>query len=123
MLAYYFNNLPLVRKLSNQEAAHLLSLLKIFFLQPGIPTGVFTDQGWQFTSDELQEFAGWNQFEICHSRPRYPQSSGFIEAMVKIVKKTMSKAELSGGDPYLAVLYLTIESHKWVQGNSAQLKQ
>ena len=39
-----------------------------------------------------------------HSSPRYPQSNVFIEAMVKVVKSIMKKAEDSGSDPHLAML-------------------
>ena len=69
-----------------------------------IPDYMFTDQGRQFTSAEFQEFARYYQLEIVNSRPRYPQSNGFIEAMVKFVKYTMSKTEQSGQDPDLVVL-------------------
>ena len=39
-----------------------------------------------------------------HSSPSYPQSNGFIEAMVKTTKNIMEKAEESDSDPHLAML-------------------
>ena len=39
-----------------------------------------------------------------YSSPRYTQSNGFIEAMVKTTKNIMEKAEESGSDPHLAML-------------------
>lgn len=44
------------------------------------------------------------RFEVQHSSPRYPQSSEFIEAMVKVVNGTMEKTEESSSDPHLAML-------------------
>ena len=50
------------------------------------------------------EFAVQYRCQVQHSSPRYPQSNGFIEAMVKTVKNIMEKAEESGSDPHLAML-------------------
>ena len=92
----YFSNFPLVRKLTSQTATYVESLLKIIFSEHSIPVYLFTGQERQFTSAEFQEFARCYQFEIPYSTPRFPQSNGFIKAMVKIVKETMNKAVQSG---------------------------
>ena len=55
-------------------------------------------------SQEFKQFAMQYRFEVQHSSPRYSQSNGFIEAMVKVVKGIMEKAEESGFDPHLAML-------------------
>ena len=104
LVAHYFSNFPLVRKLNTQTAAHVMSLLKTIFSEHGIPTYVFTDLGGQFTSAEFQEFARCYPFEILHSTSRFLQFNGFIEAMLKIVKQAISKVEQSGEDPHLAML-------------------
>ena len=65
---------------------------------------VYIDQGIQFVSQEFKQFAVQYRFKVQHSGPRYPQSNGFIEAMVKVVKGKMEKAEDSGSDPHLAML-------------------
>ena len=92
LTADHFSNFPLVRILSIQMAAHIVSLLKTIFQEDGIPAYVLTDQMRQLTSAEFQEFARYYQFEIFHSTPLLPQSNGFTETMVKIVKQTMNKA-------------------------------
>ena len=51
-----------------------------------------------------QQFCTQYRFEVQHSSPRYPQSNGFIEAMVKVVKDIMEKAEDLGCDPHLAMI-------------------
>ena len=104
LVADYFKKSPVVKKLINQTAGHAISLLKTIFSECGVPATVCTDQGTQFVSQEFKQFALQYRFEVQHSSPRYPQSNGFIEAMVKLVKGIMEKAQESGSDPHLAML-------------------
>ena len=104
LVADYFSKFPVVKKLTNQTAGHLISILQTIFSEYGVPATVNTDQGTQFVSQEFKQFALQYRFEVQHSSPRYPQSNGFIEAMVKVVKGIMEKAEESGSDPHLATL-------------------
>ena len=103
LVADYFNKFPFVKKLTSQTAGHVIRLLKTIFSEYGVPATVYTDQGTQFVSQEFKQFALQYRFEVQHSSPRYPQSNGFIEAMVKVVKGIMEKAEESGSDPHLAM--------------------
>ena len=77
------------------------NILKTMFSKHGILAWVFTDQGRQFASAECHECY---RFEILHLMPRYSQSNGFIECMVKITKEIMSRANQGGEDAHLAVL-------------------
>ena len=86
LVADYFSKFPVVKKLTNQTAGHVISLLKTIFSEYGVPATVYTDQGTQFVSQEFTQFALQYRFQVQHSSPRYPQSNGFIEAMVKVVK-------------------------------------
>ena len=104
LVADYFSKFPVVKKLSNQTSGHVINILKTVFAEYGIPATVYTDQGTQFACQEFREFAVQYRFQVQHSSPRYPQSNGFIEAMVKTVKNIMEKAEESGSDPHLAML-------------------
>ena len=104
LVADYFSIFPIVKKLSNQTSGHVINLLKTIFAEYGIPAVVYTDQGTQFGSEEFRAFAVQYRFQVQHSSPRYPQSNGFIEAMVKTAKNIMEKAEESGSDPHLAML-------------------
>ena len=63
----YFSNFPLVRFLNNQTAVHRVNILKMLFSEHGILTWVFTDQWWQFTSVEFQEFVKCYRFEILNA--------------------------------------------------------
>ena len=83
LVADYFNKFPIVKKLSNQTLGHVIVLLKKIFAEYGIPTIVHTDQGTQFVSEEFRTIAVQYRLHVQPSSPRYPQSNGFIEAMVK----------------------------------------
>ena len=62
------------------------------------------DQGRQLMSAEFQELARCYIFESFHTAPRFPQSKGFIKAMVKTMKQSMRKVEESGEDPHLFMM-------------------
>ena len=104
LVADYFSKFPIVKKLSNQTSGHVINLHKTIFAEYGIPAVVYTDQGTQFASEEFRAFAVQYRFQVQYSSPRYPQSNGLIEAMVKTAKNIMEKAEESGSDPHLAML-------------------
>jgi len=82
----------------------VFGLLKKIFAEYGIPAVAHTDQGTQFVSGEFRAFAVQYRFQVQHSSPRYPQSNGFIEAMVKTTKNIIEKADEAGSDPHLAIL-------------------
>jgi hypothetical protein len=104
LVADYFSKFPVIRAMASTSASKTVSVLKTIFSEYGIPSEVFTDQGPQFASLEFKEFAAKYEFASKHSSPRYPQSNGFIEAMVKVVKGIMSRAHASGSDLPLAML-------------------
>ena len=104
LVADYFSKFPAVKKLSNQTSCHVINILKTVFAEYGIPATVYTDKVRQFACQEFREFAVKYRFQVQHSSPRYPQSNGFIEVMVKTVKNIMEKVEGSGSDPHLATL-------------------
>ena len=104
LVSDYFSKFPVVKKLTNQTAGHVISLLKTIYSEYGVPATLYTDQGSQFVSQEFKQFALQYRLEVQHSSPTYPPSNGFIEAMVKVVKGIMEKGEESGSDPHLAML-------------------
>ena len=55
-------------------------------------------------SEGFKEFAHQDGFQVEYSSPRYPQSNSFIEAMVKVVKNIMEKAEELDSDRHLVML-------------------
>ena len=71
-----------------------MKCFKALFAVHGIPTVLMTDNSPQFDSIEMKKFTHRT------SSPRYPQFNGFIERMVRIVKRLMKYED----DPYLALL-------------------
>ncbi|UYV78630.1 K02A2.6-like, partial [Cordylochernes scorpioides] len=80
-------------------SASIIVHCKSIFARHGIPLEVRSDNGPQFGS-LFKEFSHEYGFTHVTSSPRYPQSNGFIESFVKIVKERISKSK----DPYLALL-------------------
>ena len=102
-------------------ATHVINNLKTMFSEHGIPAHVFMDQGRQITSAEFSEFAKCYKCEVLQSALRYPQSNGFIELVVKVVKQIMSKADQAREDAHLAMMtyLITPRDHR----SSVQLQQ
>lgn len=65
-----------------------------------------SDNGPPFNSTEFQLFSKFWMFKHQTSSPRYPQSNGQVESMIKTVKNMLRKAELDGTDFYLCLLEL-----------------
>ena len=93
-------HLPTDQRAENQMAAHVVNILKTMFSKYGILAHVFTDQGRHFTWPKFWEFAKCYRFKVLHSTPRYQQSNGFIESMVRVVKQIMSKADQAREDAH-----------------------
>ena len=54
----------------------------------------------------FKEFSNEYGFKHITSSPRYPQSNGFIENQVKIVKSALQKTKTTNADPDMALLCL-----------------
>ncbi len=91
---------------SQTTSAKTIAFLKEIFAEQGIPEVIRSDNGRQYDSTEFAAFCKeWNIRHITSS-PMFPQSNGFAEAMVKIIKGALQRAKHSGTDLYLALLDL-----------------
>ncbi|UYV68534.1 K02A2.6-like [Cordylochernes scorpioides] len=99
LIADYYSRYPEIARLEDMTSASVIVHCKSIFARHGIPLEVRSDNGPQFGS-LFKEFAHEYGFTHVTSSPRYPQSNGFIESFVKIVKERISKSK----DPYLALL-------------------
>jgi transposase InsO family protein len=104
LIADYFSRFPIVRRMKNMTAAELVTVCKTVFSEQGFPMEIVSDQGTQFTSQEFKKLAAQYDIKLTNSSPRYPQSNGFAEAMVQVVKKLMTKAIETGEDPHISLL-------------------
>ena len=69
--------------------------IKATFARFGIPTTVITDNGPQFDSQDMKEFAKAYEFQHTTTSPYYPQANGLAERMVKNcqeIVKTFSRS-------------------------------
>ncbi|XP_064641926.1 uncharacterized protein K02A2.6-like [Lineus longissimus] len=72
----------------------------------GRPDEIISDNGGHYTGAEMKTFC--SEWSITHttSSPRYPQSNGFSEAMVDLVKRTIKKCTKTGKSLDVAMMNL-----------------
>lgn len=104
LLTDKYSRFPVVRLLSSTKSVAIINQLKSVFSEHGIPDQLSTDNGPQYDSKEFKDFMKSYGIEHITSSPRYPQSNGFAERAVQIVKNILKKCEESGEDPYLGML-------------------
>jgi hypothetical protein len=99
----YYSKYPEIAHLERKTASCVILHLKSIMARHGIPEELCTDNV-PFNSAEFLRFAkDWN-FTLTTSSPTYPQSNGKAEKTVQTVKHLLTKAALSGRDPYIALL-------------------
>ncbi|UYV82799.1 K02A2.6-like, partial [Cordylochernes scorpioides] len=95
----YYSRFPELELLEDQTTHSTIIHCKSIFARHGMPEEVRSDNGPQFGL-EFKRFAKEYGFHHIKSSPRFPQSNGFIESMVKKIKNQLNK----GRDPYLSLL-------------------
>ena len=113
----YFSRFPEVVKLSSTTARSVVVALKSIFARHGIPEILFSDNGPQYDSLEIETFASSYGFSHDTSSPHYPQSNGQAERTVQTVKRLLKKAE----DPFLALLIYRSTPLSWCGLSPAEL--
>ena len=99
----YYSKYVEIALLERKTAACVILHLKSIMARHGIPEQLCTDN-MPFNSVEFLSFAtAWN-FTLVTSSPNYPQSNGQAERTVQTIKQLLTKAMLSGQDPYIALL-------------------
>ncbi|UYV60827.1 K02A2.6-like [Cordylochernes scorpioides] len=97
----YYSRFPEMIQLDRLTANVVVRGCKSIFARHGIPETVVSDNGTQFSA--AREFANFaRQYGFTHvtSSPRFPQSNGMAEAVVKIAKLILKKNQ----DPSLGLL-------------------
>ena len=87
------------------------------FAQFGIPATLVTDNGPQFDSEDMKEFAQTYEFHHISSSPYYPQVNELTERMVRTVKKLLEHST----DPYRALLNYRATPLPWCGLSPAEL--
>ena len=99
----YMSNYPEIAPLSGKDIQCVIKALKPIFARHGIPSEITSDNV-PFTSYDFLNFSRHYGFKYSPISPRDSNANGKAEMGVKIVKKLLTKAYDSGGDPYLALL-------------------
>jgi hypothetical protein len=89
LITDYYSRYPEVFSISSFTSENMINFCKAAFSRHGIPEEVISDN--PFNSALFRKFARDYGFIHTTSSPRYPQSNGFVEAGVKIVKSLLSK--------------------------------
>ena len=96
----YFSRYPEVIKLTSTTSKAVISSLKAIFSRHGVPLVLMSDNGPQFDSSDMKQFANTYGFKHITSSPHYPQSNGLAERTVKTIKGLLKHTN----DQYMALL-------------------
>ena len=112
LVTVHFSKFPFVKCLPwDCSRKTTQETLKALFSVQGVPEMLYTDNGLQFVTCSFAEFCDeWNVRHITSS-PHYPQSNGFIESMVKAIKKTLPWAQSPVWTPKWP--YCACAPHPW----------
>jgi transposase InsO family protein len=106
-----------VQMLTTTTSTAVISILKSLFARHGIPSILVSDNGPQYSSREMQEFAALYGFQHVTSSPHYPQSNGMAERAVKTAKNLLEKS----ADPHMALLSYRTTPLPWCGRSPAEL--
>ena len=106
IIADYFSKFPHIYPVASSHHFKTINCLRELFTTEGVPTIVMSNNGPPFNGDDFKRFT--REFDFVHttSSPHFHQSNGFIEAMVKKVKKAYRKTDCSPTAQARALLQL-----------------
>ena len=110
----FFSRYPEVIKLNFTTSKTVVFTLKFHH---GVPSVLMSDNGPQFDSSYMKDFANTYGFEHVTSSPHYPQSNGLAERTVKTMKSLLEHTN----DPYLALLSYRSTPLPWCNYSPAEL--
>ena len=79
----YYSRFVEVQKLNSTTSSSVITHLKSIFARFGIPAEMVSDNGPQFSSQEMKEFSETYGFRHITTSPHYPLANGLAERMVK----------------------------------------
>ena len=108
ILADFYSKVILVFNLptGQSNSAKVIRILEEWFCYHGTPEVLPTDNGPQYASAAFADCSIERGFTHETSSPQYPQSNGFAELCVKIVKHTLQHGKYSGTNARIALQHL-----------------
>ena len=117
LLVDYYSRYIEVQKLRSPTSARIITAMKGVFARFGVPATVVSDNGPQYSSKEMREFAELYSFTHLTSSPYYPQANGLAERVVKTAKGLLENSP----DPYMALLSYRATPLPWCGLSPAEL--
>ena len=86
IISDYYSKFPFVREIHSESTKTIINKMRSIFSEQRIPSTLYTDNGPYYSSADIKQFADHLGFKHTTHSPHYPQSNGFAERMVGIVK-------------------------------------
>ena len=108
ILVDFYSKVILVHNLpeGQSNSAKVIHILEEWFCDHGTPEFLCSESGPQYASAAFADYNIEWGFTNETSSPHYPQSNGFAESCIKIVKHTLQHAKYSGTNPRISLQYL-----------------
>ena len=114
LIVDYFSRYPEIVKLTDTTSKGLVAALRPIFARHDVPAVLHSDNGPQYVSREMSEFATLYGFTQVTNSPNYPRSNGLAERTVKTAKAMLEKSS----DLYLALLSYRSTELSWCESFS-----
>ena len=105
----YYSRYPEITKLSSTTSESVIKALRSIFSRLGIPKVLISDNGPQYASEVMNDFAKSYGFDHITSSPHYPQGNALAERIVKTIKGLLKKSD----NHYLALLAYRATPFLW----------
>ena len=92
----YNSKFPIIRKLQELSAEHLINAVSSIFAKYGIPWKLMSDTGTYFVSEKFRHFCKSINVEEAVSLAYHHQSNGQVEACIKFIKQMFKKCVRQG---------------------------
>ena len=89
ILVDYYSRFPFVEILKSTTSATIISKLFKIFSVHGIPETLTSDNGGQFTSNEMEYFLKINCITHTRTTPLWPQADGQVERINRVIYKLL----------------------------------
>ena len=88
----YYSRFSFVEILKSTTSATIISKLFEIFSVHGLPETLTSDNGGQFTSNEMESFLKINGITHARTTPLWPQANGQVERINRVIKKAIQTA-------------------------------
>ena len=111
ILVDFYSQFAFIETLKNTTSATIISKLFKIFSAHGLPDTLTSDNGGQFTTNEMESFLKINGITHNRTTPLWPQANGQVEQINRVIKKAIQSAVNEGRnwkhelDTFLLTLY------------------